>query len=378
MSVAVVLAAAGSGSRMGAPGNKVLLSLDGKPVLSHSLDCFSVMDEVCELVVVTREVDRQAVSELVHQAVPDKKTQVVLGGASRQDSVYLGLLALTTPAEWIVIHDGARPFITPGLVRKGLRAAQEHRAVGIAVPVKDTIKKVQDGFVLETPDRAELWAMQTPQIFARDLILQAYAWAQEEGLSVTDDCSVLEAFGHPVHIVPGEYANIKITTPDDLPQSTAFSVGFGYDVHALAANRPLILGGVLIPHDKGLLGHSDADVLTHALVDALLGAMGGGDIGELFPDTDPKYKGACSIDLLKQVLVIMEDRQFTLGNLDITVMAEKPKLKTWKTSIKSKLAQVLAIEESQINLKATTTEGLGFVGREEGIAAQAVVLLRSN
>ncbi|HBG00843.1 MAG TPA: 2-C-methyl-D-erythritol 4-phosphate cytidylyltransferase, partial [Firmicutes bacterium] len=295
MRVAVVVAAAGSGSRMGAQGNKVLLPLDGKPVLAHVLACFSAMDEVRELVVVTREVDRQAVSDLVQKAVPGKRTKVVLGGADRQESVYLGLQSLTPDTDWVIIHDGARPFITPDLVRSGLQAAQEHLAVGVAVPVKDTIKKVRGGFAVETLERSELWAMQTPQVFAYDLIVKAHAWAKHNDVRVTDDCAVLEAFGHPVHIVEGDYANTKITTPEDLPRSQEFSVGLGYDVHALVADRPLILGGVRIPHEKGLLGHSDADVLTHAVMDALLGALGAGDIGELFPDTDPQFAGASSI-----------------------------------------------------------------------------------
>jgi len=378
LKIGVVLAAAGSGRRMGTERNKVLLPLEDKPILAHSLACFASMEEVSEVVVVTNRNDQEAITDLVEREVPHKVTQVVLGGAERQDSVYLGLRALAEDTDWVIIHDGARPFVTLNLVRKGLEAAKEHLAVGIAVPVKDTIKVVKDSFVVETPDRSKLWAMQTPQIFAYQLVLQAHEEARQRGIQATDDCGLLEALGHRVRIVEGDYGNIKITTPEDLPNSNRFIVGFGYDVHRLVPDRPLILGGVHIPYEKGLLGHSDADVVTHAVMDALLGAMGKGDIGELFPDTDPQYKGISSITLLEHVLQIVQDEGLVTGNLDITIMAQKPKLTPWKDAMKTMLSQVLGVSSDRVNVKATTTEGLGFVGREEGIAAQAVVTLREK
>lgn len=378
MKIGVIVAAAGSGRRMGAEGNKILLPLDKKPVLQYSLECFGQMVEIGEMVVVTREVDLEAVRELIQTAIPKKNVQVVVGGAERQESVYLGLQALSSDTEWVIIHDGARPFITPELVRKGIAAVKERGAVGIAVPVKDTIKRVKEGLVVETPPRAELWAMQTPQIFAYDLILKAHHEAREKGLLATDDCALLEALGQDVQIVPGDYGNIKITTPEDLPRQDKFLVGFGYDVHRLVEDRDLILGGVKIPYEKGLLGHSDADVVTHAVMDSLLGALGKGDIGELFPDTDPKYKGISSIVLLREVVSIVQRERLIINNLDITIQAQRPKLASWKGLIKSNLAKELQITEGQINLKATTTEGLGFVGREEGIAVQTVVSLRTK
>ncbi len=378
MKVGVVIAAAGSGRRMGAQENKVLLPLQGKPVLSHSLACFGSMEEVSELIVVTSSVDQEAITELVQKTVVNKDTKVVLGGTERQESVYLGLKALSSNTELVIIHDGARPFVTPKLVRKGLIAAQECRAVGMAVPVKDTIKKVQDKLVVETPDRGELWAIQTPQIFDYVLVLRAHEEARVKGIVATDDCGLVEAIGHAVHIVEGEYANIKITTPEDLSRAGGIPlVGFGYDVHRLVEDRPLILAGVEIPYGKGLLGHSDADVVTHALMDALLGAMGRGDIGELFPDTDPEYKGISSLILLDKVLAILSQEKLIINNIDITIMAQKPKLGAWKSVMRRELAQALAISEGKINVKATTTEGLGFVGREEGIAAQVVASLQA-
>jgi 2-C-methyl-D-erythritol 4-phosphate cytidylyltransferase/2-C-methyl-D-erythritol 2,4-cyclodiphosphate synthase len=362
---------------MGLRDNKVLLPLRGRPILSHSLACFDSMDEIAEVVVVTNLRDQEAMAKLVGMDVVHKEAKVVLGGVERQDSVYFGLKALSEDTEWVIIHDGARPFITPDLVRRGLVATREYLAVGIAVRVKDTIKKVKDGLVIETPDRSLLWAMQTPQIFSYALIVQAHEEARSKGVTSTDDCALLESMGHPVHIVEGDYANLKITTPEDLPRPNKTRVGFGYDVHRFVVGRPLILGGVTIPSEKGLLGHSDADVVTHAVMDALLGAMGLGDIGELFPDTDPKYEGISSIVLLEEVLSVMEQERLELGNLDITIMAQRPKLGPWKGSIKTKLAQTLAVRESEISVKATTTEGLGFVGREEGIAAQVVAFLRA-
>lgn len=378
MRVGVVIAAAGSGRRMAALGteeNKVFLPLDGKPVIAHSLECFATMEEVAEIVVVTQAMDQDRMMELAKRILPEKAVQVVIGGKERQESVYRGLQTLNSSTEWVIIHDGARPYITLDLVRSALEAAKKYSAVGVGVPVKDTIKRVQGGFVQETLVRSELWAMQTPQVFSYDLILGAHAEAVEKGLLATDDCALLESLDHPVHIVQGDYRNIKITTPEDLPQKEIFMVGFGYDVHRLVEGRPLILGGVEIPYERGLLGHSDADVVTHTIMDALLGAMGQGDIGELFPDTDPKYKGISSILLLEHVLIILEKEKVRVNNLDITIIAQKPKLAPWKAPIKAKLAQVMGIRESQINIKATTTEGLGFVGREEGIATQVVVSL---
>lgn len=378
MTVGVVIAAAGSGTRMGAEGNKVLLSLYGKPILQYSLECFAGLPEVEEIVVVTRECDRPVVEGLAEKAAPQKRVQVVVGGATRQESVYLGLQALSSHVEWAAIHDGARPFLTPELVRRTLDAVREHQAVGVGVPVKDTIKRVREGRVVETPPRNELWAIQTPQVFARDLILEAHRQAAKLGVEATDDCALLEELGRPVHIVAGDYRNLKITTPEDLPREERILVGLGYDVHRLVADKPLILGGVEIPHELGLLGHSDADVLTHALMDALLGAMGEGDLGELFPDTDPQYAGISSLVLLSQVVARLESRRLEIGNVDLIIQAQKPKLTPWKGKIKAKLSEVLGISADQINLKATTTEGLGFVGREEGMAAQAVVVLRGR
>lgn len=375
MKTGVVIAAAGSGRRMGADGNKVLLSLMGKPIIAHSLELFASLPEVDELVVVTRDVDLKIMDRIVRKFAADKPVQVVVGGRERQQSVYKGLKALAANTDWAIIHDGARPYLTADVVYQALQAVKKHQAVGIGVPVKDTIKQVRDGFVVETLPRPELWAMQTPQIFAYDLILRAHVEAKRRKLTATDDCALLEELGQPVFIVPGDYENIKITTPEDLPVCNTFFIGYGWDVHRFAANRPLILCGVEIPSEKGLLGHSDADVAVHALMDALLGALGRGDIGEHFPDSDPRFKDISSLTLLKRVITLLQGDKLAVNNVDITIMAEVPKLSPYKDAMRAKLAGLLEISERRINIKATTAEGLGFVGRQEGIKATAAVSL---
>lgn len=376
MKTGVIIAAAGSGTRMGAEGNKIFLSLDGKPIISHSLELFAAMDEIAEIVVVTRKVDLQIVQDLMEGVT--KPYQVISGGSERQESVYKGLKSLSTDLDWVLIHDAARPYLTADLVRAGLVAVREHLAVGIGVPTKDTIKQVKESFVVETLPRNELWAVQTPQLFSYSLIMKAHEEAVKHGFSATDDCALVENLGQSVHMIEGDYANLKITTPEDLPQQQNFLIGFGYDVHRLVEGKPLVLGGLEIPYEKGLLGHSDADVVTHAIMDAILGAMGRGDIGELFPDTDAKYKGISSIILLEHVLGILHGNKLEINNLDITIMAQKPKLSPYKVNMRDNLANIMQISEKRINVKATTCEGLGFVGREEGIVVQVVVSLRSR
>ncbi len=375
MKTGVIIAAAGSGKRMGAEGNKVLLSLDGKPMLAHSLELFAHLPEVDELVVVARDVDLAVMSEIVAEYAGDKPTKIVVGGAERQESVYNGLMALSKDTDWVLIHDGARPYVTSEIVYRALLAVQKHGAVGVGVPVKDTIKQVEKDFVRKPLPRPELRAMQTPQAFAYELILGAHQEAKRRGLIATDDCALLEELGKPVYIVSGDYGNIKITTPEDLTTANSFFVGYGWDVHRLVEDRPLILCGVEIPWEKGLSGHSDADVAVHAVMDAMLGAVGKGDIGEHFPDIDPRYKGISSLELLHEVLELLKRDKLRVNNVDLTIMAQAPKLSPYKAAMRAKLAELIGIAAGRINIKATTAEGLGFVGREEGIAAAAVVSL---
>ena len=288
------------------------------------------------------------------------------------------------------MHDGARPFATPEIFARVLAAAQKTGAAIATVAVKDTIKTINaEGMVVATPQRSLLQAVQTPQIFKIDLLKNAYAYIQKEKIQVTDDASAVELLGVSVLTAEGSYANIKITTPEDLVWSQALlankgegkmgnsiRVGSGFDVHKLVEGRKLILCGVEIPYTKGLLGHSDADVATHALMDALLGAAGLGDIGRHFPDTDPAFKDADSIELLQQVMGLLREQGWSVGNADVTIIAQAPKLAPYREAIHAVLARALSLDtEDALNVKATTTENLGFAGRGEGIAAQAIVTL---
>lgn len=390
--VGVVVAAAGSGTRMGGQENKVLLNILGIPVLVRSLKQFTKLDWVDEIVIVCRGEDRSQVELLVKEWQLPKIKEIVIGGATRQASVYRGLNALSSSCEWVFIHDAARPLVGEKTLNDIYRGVQVHQAVGVAVPVKDTIKQVDDSLIItDTPDRSCLWAIQTPQAFAYQLIVDAYYQAQIHGWQVTDDCGLVEKLGMPVKLIPGSYTNIKLTTPEDLLFAEAIlgnqqessdrsmiKVGMGYDVHKLESGLPLVLGGITVEHHSGLKGHSDADVVTHALMDALLGAAGLGDIGTHFPDTDSQYLGISSILLLEKVVNMLSSLSYTVNNVDITIACERPKLAPYINQMSAELADKLQISTKDINIKATTTERLGFTGREEGIATFAVVTLLNN
>ncbi len=388
--VSVIIAAAGSGSRMQLRENKVLLSLCGKPVLIYNLELFSSQAWVDQVVVVAREEDVETISELVSAGNLTKVSDVIVGGADRQESVYLGLQALSDKTEWVFIHDGARPLVDEDTLMKAYWGVLEHHAIGVGVPVKDTIKVVNgDLEIRNTPDRSSLWQIQTPQAFSYAVITEAYDRARHEDFSATDDCGLVERLGKPVTLIRGTYSNIKITTREDLAIAEAIlmskrkpsqggnqqRVGMGYDVHQLVAGTPLVLAGLNIDHSHGLKGHSDADVVVHALMDALLGACALGDIGLHFPDTDPRYKGISSLVLLEHVMTQVWELGHHINNVDLTIVAERPKLSEFFSEMRHSLAPILQVNTDRINIKATTTEQLGFTGRREGIAAYAVVSL---
>lgn len=369
---------------------KQYLQIGGKPVLVRTLAALGRIAELDPIVVVVGEEDVEKVQQYAEQfqEVP-RRLKVVKGGAERRQSVYNGLKALENDqVEYVLVHDGVRPFISPEAVRACMDQAERSGAAVLAVPVKDTIKQVDEhGVILSTPDRHSLRAIQTPQAFRLSLLIEAHRQAEAHGYVATDDAMLVEKLGHQVHIVPGDERNVKITTPDDLAwsqwrvgreEADMIRVGHGYDVHRLVAGRPCIIGGVHIPHDKGLDGHSDADVLLHAIADAVLGALAKGDIGTHFPDTDPAYKDADSADLLVQVWALAKQEGYRIGNVDATVMAERPKLAPYISHMVERIAALLETEPERVNVKATTSERLGFVGREEGIAAQAVVCLQKN
>lgn len=383
--VTAVVAAAGSGRRMGREVNKVFLPLAGRPILARSVAAVASCPEVDGLVVVVAPGEEEQAAEIIAPLALAKPWLVVAGGAERQHSVANALAAVPAAADIILIHDGARPLVDADTIGAAIAAAREHGAAGVAVPVKDTIKTVDEGgCIAATPDRRTLWAIQTPQVFAAPLLREAYAAAAAAGVLATDDAALVERLGRKVRIVPGSYRNIKITTPEDMIMAQALlgseaermrRIGIGYDVHRLVAGRPLVIGGVDIPWEKGLEGHSDADVLLHAIKDALLGAAALGDIGRHFPDTDPAYKGASSLRLLAAVGEKLAAAGWRAANIDAVVIAEKPKLAPHIPAMNANIAAALGIAAGQVNVKATTTEGLGFTGRREGIAAQAVAAI---
>lgn len=375
----VVLLAAGRGSRMQQQVNKVYLRVNGVMLLAHSLATFGKMPEVEGIFVVIKKEEAQLAEEAVREAgIAQDKVQFVIGGEERQDSVRHALEQ--APATWrrVLIHDGARPFVSAALARRVLNQIEDDVGVIPAVAVKDTIKYVENKRVVHTPLRSHLMRAQTPQGFGLSRILTLHEKALADGLSVTDDAALYEAYGYPVHVVLGEEENEKMTVPEDLKSQTQaeMRVGMGYDVHALAEGRALILGGVAIAHEKGLAGHSDADVLSHAITDAFLGAAALGDIGQHFPDTDVQYQGADSLELLKRALQLVQEKGYQPMQLDATICAQRPKLAPYLPEMKKQLILATGLAKEAINIKATTTEKLGFVGKEEGISAYAVVTIK--
>lgn len=381
--VTVIIAAAGQGKRMQSNVNKVFLTLLGRPVLYYSIMTMVNCPDVNDLVVVAAPEEVERVQHLLSGWALTKPWQVVAGGSERQYSIANALKAVPEKTKVILVHDGARPLIATDTIAELITAARQYRAAGLAVPVKDTIKLVNEaGFITETPPRSLLWAIQTPQAFEAELLRHAYQEADRQGYLGTDDAALVERLGVSVKIVQGSYQNLKITTPEDLliaqsllakrSETNLNRFGIGYDVHRLTAGRKLILGGVDIPYSEGLDGHSDADVLLHAIKDALLGAAALGDIGCHFPDTDDRYKGVSSLVLLDKVRELLQERGYTVNNIDATIVAQKPKLAPYIDAMKLNIAKTLTIEPDQVNVKATTTEGLGFAGRREGIAAYAV------
>jgi 2-C-methyl-D-erythritol 4-phosphate cytidylyltransferase/2-C-methyl-D-erythritol 2,4-cyclodiphosphate synthase len=396
---------------MGAVLNKAFLPLGDRPLLLHSISAFEAAAAVDAYVVVASpdEVDFCRVLLAPYQL--KKLVAVVSGGTVRQESAAAGVRALPEDCGLVAVHDAARPLLSTGLLEGAVKRATDNgtcangqAALVVAVPVKDTIKMVDSsGVVKDTPNRDGLWIAQTPQIFRRNLLLQAYAEAERDGWTGTDDASLVERLGIPVVIYQGSYDNLKVTTPEDLqiaqallkqrsvmepaarvPSSAGLSgtlpgrVGIGYDVHPFDPGRSLVLGGVVIPGSPGLAGHSDADVALHALMDACLGAAGLRDIGHHFPPGDPRWQDAPSLALLAGVRSILAAAGYTVCQVDLIIAAEKPRLASHLEDMQQRIGAVLGIPADNAGIKATTTEGLGFVGRREGIAAWAVATITST
>ena len=385
MQVTAIIAAAGEGRRVGAAVPKQLLEIGGRTILERSVEAFASHPEVQEVIVVLPRGLAAAPGLLRSPNV-----RVVEGGARRQDSVANAFDAVAPSAEVIVIHDAARPFVTAEMISRAIRAAAEHGAAIVAQPAQDTVKRVgrRNGgtCIVETLPRDAIFLAQTPQAFRRDVLQSAIALGRA-GTDATDEASLAEAAGHAVHVVEGTARNVKITTAEDLAwartrtegaHAAPARVGTGYDLHRLVDGRPLILGGVEVPCERGALGHSDADVICHSATDAILGAASLGDIGRHFPDSDPAWKDASSLELLRKAVALVQAAGFRVVNLDVVVILERPKIATFLPRIRERLAEVLQIEVERISVKGKTNEGMDAVGRGEAIAAHAVALLTTE
>jgi 2-C-methyl-D-erythritol 4-phosphate cytidylyltransferase/2-C-methyl-D-erythritol 2,4-cyclodiphosphate synthase len=381
MYVTAIVAAGGRGLRLGHSQPKQLVEIAGRSILERSVSLFASHPEVDEIIVaLPSEIASDPPQYLLHVGKP---LRIVAGGTRRQDSVAEAFRAVSEQTDVVVVHDAARPFATADLISKTIAAAAESGAALAALEARDTVKQGREGVVQSTLDRRTIFLAQTPQAFRQSVLRDALSLGSE----ATDEAALAEQAGHQIRIVQGEASNIKITTPDDLPIAEAIArqdakpartgrAGFGYDLHRLVEGRPLILGGVTIPFDRGLAGHSDADAICHAITDALLGAAGAGDIGRHFPDTDPRWKGASSLDLLRRAVEIVREHGLAVGNVDATVILERPKLAPHVEQMRATLAEVLGVTPDRVSIKGKTNEGVGEIGRGEAIAVHAIALVR--
>jgi 2-C-methyl-D-erythritol 4-phosphate cytidylyltransferase/2-C-methyl-D-erythritol 2,4-cyclodiphosphate synthase len=387
MRVTAIIAAAGAGRRMGFGQPKQFLELGGLSILQRTLNAFHQTPAITDLIVVTRP---DAVADVWRYIDRSPNMIVVEGGATRQASVAAGFAHVPAATDYVIVHDAARPFVTRSLIERTLEGAVESGAAIAAIPTKDTVKEIaaegERRFIARTIAREGVYLAQTPQAFRRDIFAEAVALGRS-GAVATDEAGLAELAGRKVQIVEGDPGNLKITTENDLSLARGVlgetgaapvRTGTGYDLHRLVEGRPLILGGVRVEHDRGALGHSDADVLCHAITDAILGGAGAGDIGQHFPDTDPAWKGADSLDLLTRAADVIRRRGFAIENVDAVVILERPKLSPYLRTMEARLAGALGVDAGCVSVKAKTNEGMDAVGRGEAVAAHAVALLRRS
>jgi 2-C-methyl-D-erythritol 4-phosphate cytidylyltransferase / 2-C-methyl-D-erythritol 2,4-cyclodiphosphate synthase len=392
MNLAILMVSGGRGRRAGEGIPKQYRHLAGQPLLARTLACFLRALPGSVVLPVVHKTD----FELFNRCIGEIETELakrlaapVFGGATRQESVRLGLEALSNlpaPPGIVLIHDAARPFVGGALIARAIRCAKDYGAAVPGVVLTDTIKEIEaDGSVVKTLPRAQLRAIQTPQAFRFDLILAAHRQAVAAGIGdLTDDAAVAEFAGHRIHVFEGEESNVKITVPDDFAlaeaklqrELTDIRTGQGYDVHAFEPGNHIWLGGVRIEHDRGLAGHSDADVLAHAITDAVLGALADGDIGSHFPPSDPQWRGAPSRIFLAAAAAKLRARGGIIAHIDATIVCERPKVGPYREAIRHSIAKIMDISIDRVAVKATTSERLGFTGREEGIAALAIATIR--
>jgi 2-C-methyl-D-erythritol 4-phosphate cytidylyltransferase / 2-C-methyl-D-erythritol 2,4-cyclodiphosphate synthase len=389
--LAILVVAAGRGTRAGGGLPKQYRPVAGKPLLTQTFSAL-LQGAVGAPVLAVIHPDDVALYEAARgrlsTALCARLLAPAFGGETRQISVKNGLEALAreTAPQIVLIHDGARPFPSPALIARARAAALAHGAAVPGLALTDTVKQIAaDGRIVATPPREKLRTVQTPQAFQFDLILAAHrkaAAAGQEGL--TDDAAIAEWAGHPVYVFEGEQSNMKITTAQDFAVAEAkliraledLRTGQGYDVHAFGPGDHVWLGGVKIPHDQGLVGHSDADVLSHAITDAIFGALGDGDIGSHFPPSDPQWRGAASSIFLAAAVEHLRQRGGMLAHVDATLVCERPKIGPHREAIRTSLAEIMGVSLDRVAVKATTSEKLGFTGREEGMAALAIATIR--
>lgn len=369
-----VIVAGGSGSRMGRP--KQMLPLGAKPVLVRTVEAFLQTPEIKEIVVVTPPENRAELQKRFPGIV------FADPGKTRLLSVKNGFLKTSAASQLVAVHDGARPLVEPAHISACLQAARQYGAAVLAVPVKDTVKVCEGGFVQNTLDRAVLWAAQTPQCYRRPVLAEALEkFGQEEG--ATDESQLVEKLGIKVCVVPSSYKNNKITTPEDLifaeallENSVIYRTGFGFDLHRLEPGRKLFIGGAEIPHTKGFLGHSDGDLVLHALCDAVLGALCAGEIGILFPPTDESIKGISSVKIVKKVLEIVRSHHAQIEHIDATIITQEPKIKPHYETVRKSLAEVFEMPLENVSFKSKSHEHVGEIGRGEAAMCHAVATLK--
>jgi 2-C-methyl-D-erythritol 4-phosphate cytidylyltransferase/2-C-methyl-D-erythritol 2,4-cyclodiphosphate synthase len=399
MYVSAIIAAGGRGQRLGGASLKQLLAIGGRPMLERSVSAFLDHPSIDEVIVALPAGLAADPPDYLRRAA--KPLRVVAGGERRQDSVAAAFRVVAEHTDIVVVHDAARPFVSADLIARIIAAAAESGAAAAAIQARDTVKlagpprggldatdrRSEGSFVRQTLARELIFLAQTPQAFRRDVFQGAFALSAD----ATDEAALAEQAGYEVRLVDGEAANIKITTAEDVPLAEAIAatrdgrpvggrqlmrIGTGYDLHRLVEGRPLVLGGVTVPAERGALGHSDADVLCHSVIDAALGAASLGDIGLHFPDSDPQWKDASSLDLLARTAALLAPRGFAIANLDVTVVLERPRLRPYIEAMRIAIAGRLDLDVSCVSIKAKTNEGVDAVGRGEAVAAHAVALLR--
>lgn len=376
---AALLLAAGMGTRMGNV-SKAKLDICGIPALALTMLAFEKAQNIDAVIVAARSDELDFVKAVARDYGINKFITAVTGGESRMESAKKALDATPSDYTFVAVHDGARALISASDIDKVVRTAFENLCATASTKVTDTLKSSDGNLITATVDRTSLYAVQTPQVFLRELYEKAINKALASGGEFTDDCAMFECIGQKVFLAECSKTNIKLTTPEDVFLAEAIfekrgggmRIGHGYDVHALCEGRELVLGGVNIPHEKGLMGHSDADVLLHAVMDSLLGASALGDIGKHFPPSDDAYKGISSLKLLEKVALLIHNEGFGVKNIDATLICQKPRLAPYIDTMRKNISTVLGISMDRVSVKATTEEHLGFTGREEGIASHCV------